>query len=60
MKPVSFDGGLDKVPCLGAHCDDFEIGCGSTELQLAALNPKAEATAARPSRDRKDRGFCLT
>lgn len=42
MKPVSFDGGLDKILCLGAHCDDIEIGCGGTVLRLAAMNPRAE------------------
>ncbi|HET6666204.1 MAG TPA: PIG-L deacetylase family protein [Intrasporangium sp.] len=25
-----------EVLCLGAHCDDIEIGCGGTLLQLAA------------------------
>jgi LmbE family N-acetylglucosaminyl deacetylase len=42
MKPVSFDGGLEKILCLGAHCDDIEIGCGGTVLRLAAMNPEAE------------------
>ena len=27
-------GGL-KILCLGAHCDDIEIGCGGTLMQLA-------------------------
>jgi LmbE family N-acetylglucosaminyl deacetylase len=35
---------LDKseplnVLCLGAHCDDIEIGCGGTILQLAESRP---------------------
>ena len=25
-----------RVLCLGAHCDDIEIGCGGTLLRLAA------------------------
>jgi len=27
---------------LGAHCDDLEIGCGGTALQLAARYPEAQ------------------
>ncbi len=30
------------VLCLGAHCDDIEIGCGGTILQLLKNNPNAE------------------
>ncbi len=38
---------LDQLPihhvlCLGAHCDDLEIGCGGTVLKLAeGRNPPA-------------------
>ena len=28
-----------SVLCLGAHCDDIEIGCGGTILRLARDNP---------------------
>jgi len=28
-----------KVLCIGAHCDDIEIGCGATLLRLAAERP---------------------
>lgn len=28
-----------RVLCLGAHCDDIEIGCGATMLRLAATVP---------------------
>jgi LmbE family N-acetylglucosaminyl deacetylase len=57
---------LDRLPsirhvlCLGAHCDDLEIGCGGTILKLAegptppaftwvvfASNPTREAEARR-------------
>jgi LmbE family N-acetylglucosaminyl deacetylase len=38
--------GLDQVDaptilCLGAHCDDIEIGCGGTLLELSGKYPKA-------------------
>jgi len=35
MLPLTFDkaGGLN-ILCLGAHCDDIEIGCGGTLLKL--------------------------
>lgn len=38
MKKVTiqhFNGEAFKVLCLGAHCDDIEIGCGGTLLKLA-------------------------
>jgi hypothetical protein len=28
--------------CLGAHCDDIEIGAGGTILNLAKANPQIE------------------
>jgi LmbE family N-acetylglucosaminyl deacetylase len=28
------------ILCLGAHCDDIEIGCGATILKMLAANPK--------------------
>lgn len=33
MKELSF-GEVRRVLCLGAHCDDIEIGCGGTVLRL--------------------------
>jgi LmbE family N-acetylglucosaminyl deacetylase len=33
------DGGL-TVLCLGAHCDDIEIGCGGTLLHLKSAFPE--------------------
>jgi LmbE family N-acetylglucosaminyl deacetylase len=33
-----------KLLCLGAHCDDIEIGCGGTLLQLLATRPRVEVT----------------
>lgn len=31
-----------SVLCVGAHCDDIEIGCGGTVLQLLERVPQAE------------------
>ena len=37
---LSYDGASDlNVLCLGAHCDDIEIGCGGTILRLAQQYP---------------------
>jgi len=32
---------LSRILCLGAHCDDIEIGCGGTVLKLLEQNPDA-------------------
>jgi LmbE family N-acetylglucosaminyl deacetylase len=31
----------ERILCLGAHCDDIEIGCGGTLLKLLEANPGA-------------------
>jgi LmbE family N-acetylglucosaminyl deacetylase len=31
--------GIESVLCIGAHCDDIEIGCGGTLLRLLGANP---------------------
>jgi LmbE family N-acetylglucosaminyl deacetylase len=37
-----FDRPVEHVLCLGAHCDDLEIGCGGSVLALAdSLHPPA-------------------
>ncbi len=33
-----------RLLCLGAHCDDIEIGCGGTILKLIEQNPEIEIT----------------
>ena len=35
-------GNRMRVLCLGAHCDDIEIGCGGTILRLVEENPGIE------------------
>jgi LmbE family N-acetylglucosaminyl deacetylase len=43
MRPLSLAGVHDRplrVLCLGAHCDDIEIGCGGTILTLARRVPR--------------------
>jgi LmbE family N-acetylglucosaminyl deacetylase len=35
----AFAGRLRSLLCLGAHCDDVEIGCGGTVLRLLEGNP---------------------
>jgi LmbE family N-acetylglucosaminyl deacetylase len=35
-------GGPRRILCLGAHCDDIEIGCGGTILKLLADNRSLE------------------
>jgi len=32
-------GRVRRLLCLGAHCDDIEIGCGGTVLTLASATP---------------------
>ena len=31
--------GAERILCLGAHCDDIEIGCGGTLLKLLESSP---------------------
>jgi len=48
-------GGPLRILCLGAHCDDIEIGCGGTVLRLLAERPgssvKWVALASTPVRE---------
>jgi LmbE family N-acetylglucosaminyl deacetylase len=50
---------LRKVLCLGAHCDDIEIGCGGTLLRLLDHNPRLEfywmVFSSTPQRKREAR-----
>lgn len=44
MLHVNFEFESDSAPqilCLGAHCDDIEIGCGGTILKLIQAYPNA-------------------
>jgi LmbE family N-acetylglucosaminyl deacetylase len=45
LNPLSLrrpDGAPPRILCLGAHCDDIEIGCGGTVLRLLREHPGAE------------------
>ena len=45
MRQLTLDlagDGPGTVLCLGAHCDDIEIGCGGTLLRLRRARPDAE------------------
>ena len=33
-----------RILCLGAHCDDIDIGCGGTLLKMLTAAPRAEVT----------------
>lgn len=35
-------GSPSRILCLGAHCDDVEIGCGATLSELSARNPAVQ------------------
>jgi LmbE family N-acetylglucosaminyl deacetylase len=38
MQKIDFpDRSIKKILCLGAHCDDIEIGCGGTILKLTSV-----------------------
>ena len=60
MLPLSFQQqkGL-KLLCLGAHCDDIEIGCGGTIMRLAeeytGLVAKWVVFTSNPQREREAR-----
>lgn len=53
MKPYSLlsDKTIPSILLLGAHCDDIEIGCGATLMQLAARHPGACFTWVTLSED---------
>jgi LmbE family N-acetylglucosaminyl deacetylase len=38
------DRPIERVLCLGAHCDDLEIGCGGTVMKLAAMRRPLHVT----------------
>lgn len=45
MRRLRFAAGeLQRVLCIGAHCDDIEIGCGATMLRLLRENPGLQVT----------------
>lgn len=47
MLPLRFYSSSPASPrllCLGAHCDDIEIGCGGTLLRLLQAHPNSEVS----------------
>lgn len=44
LKIGGMTGKLRSILCLGAHCDDIEIGCGGSVLRLLAENPGLQVT----------------
>lgn len=52
---IAADGARLRVLCLGAHCDDIEIGCGGTLLRLAEDHPGLSVHWAVFSGDRERR-----
>jgi LmbE family N-acetylglucosaminyl deacetylase len=60
MHKLTFGGhknGIRRILCLGAHCDDIEIGCGGTILRLIRENRNLEVYwivfSSNPSRKRE-------
>lgn len=54
---------LRRVLCLGAHCDDIEIGCGGTLLGLLSGNPRVAVDwvvfSSTPEREREARSSAM-
>jgi LmbE family N-acetylglucosaminyl deacetylase len=46
MRGLGLGGGrpLEQVLCLGAHCDDIEIGCSGSVLSLIEAHPEVAVT----------------
>jgi LmbE family N-acetylglucosaminyl deacetylase len=61
MTPFTLASANDPlvILCLGAHCDDIEIGCGATLLRLLAERPGSTVhwtvLASTPEREREAR-----
>jgi LmbE family N-acetylglucosaminyl deacetylase len=52
-----------RVLCLGAHCDDVEIGCGGSLLRILAERPGSEVhwmvMSSNPERERETRASAV-
>jgi LmbE family N-acetylglucosaminyl deacetylase len=46
MLSLAVGAHVREVLCIGAHCDDIEIGCGGALAQLAQANPSLTITLA--------------
>ena len=51
MKPFGLADGPLRITCLGAHCDDIEIGAGATLLRLLDEHPGSSVTWVVPASD---------
>lgn len=53
-----------RVMCVGAHCDDIEIGCGGTILRLAVAHPNLHVYwvifSSTPEREREARDSAMS
>lgn len=56
---LSAPGAPLRLLCLGAHCDDIEIGCGGTLLRLLAEHPGSQVDwvvlSSNPEREKETR-----
>src|SRR5689334_1713157 len=56
LRPAAGGKGLN-ILCLGAHCDDIDIGCGGTLLALLERHPGTRVNwvvfASTPQRERE-------
>ena len=59
LSPGISAGSLRTLLCLGAHCDDIEIGSGGTLLRLVERNPELRVfwvvLSSSPAREKEAR-----
>jgi LmbE family N-acetylglucosaminyl deacetylase len=59
VRPLRLDDGALRILCLGAHCDDIEIGCGGTLATLVGTDREMHVTwvvmSSTPEREAETR-----
>ena len=59
MQTLAIKPGALNILCLGAHCDDIEIGCGGSLLKLLDTHPNSHVTwlvfSSNPEREQEAR-----